>query len=347
MRYSEEILARTDGGKAIFVHYFGSKCEKKEFLNPYRDDTSPSCHLYLHKDSNGMGRWYMQDFGDSRWCGDCFSIVARIANLSVRHQFMDVLKVIDHDLSLGIGKSDGSLPHVAPSRGRVGRKEAADGSKPIAFNTVYREYTAEELSWWQRYGISKDVLDRFHVKSVESCEFKRADGTAWTVVSTRLTPCYAYVFSEGEGIKFYRPKSSPRFLYAGVLPHPYVFGWQQLAGSGQYVFITGGEKDAMSLSAHGFEAISFNSETASIPDDLLLQLEFRFKYIVFCYDMDETGQRESKARVKEYRCDTQVMRIDLPLPGTKQEKDISDFFRLGHSAEELQNILIEQTKNNK
>ena len=342
---SDEILARTDGGKTVFVHYFGSICENKEFINPFRNDSRPSCHLYLHKNKKGLPTWYMQDFGDSRWCGDCFCIVARIANLSVRHQFVDVLRVIDRELCLGLG--DGHSVSSTTSRIQVPKKEAkTERPKPIAYIPVFRDFTSEELAYWEGYGIGPDILSMFDVKSVGSCEFRRTNGTTWTIVSTRLTPCYAYVFDD-MGVKFYRPKSDPRFLYAGILPHPYVFGWQQLPDNGEYVFLTGGEKDAMSLTAHGFPAISLNSETASIPDNLLLQLEFRFKYIVFCYDMDETGQRESKARVMEFSMDNQVMCIDLPLPGTKQAKDISDFFRLGHTPEELQTILQNHKDNNK
>ena len=350
MRYSEEILARTDGGKAIFLHYFGRSCEKKVFVNPFRHDVSPSCHLYLHRDNNGLGRWYLQDFGDSRWCGDCFSIVARIAGLSVRHQFPEVLKVIDRDLSLGVLQSIGSLPRaIAKERQPVSSTETT--SKGSTFTPVYRAFTASELAYWEKYGITKNTLDKFHVEAVESCQFhalgRGGQTKDWTIVSTHLTPCFAYVLNDGAGIKLYRPKSATRFFYGGCLPKPYIFGWEQLPAHGDVLLITGGEKDTMSLAAHGFTAISFNSETASIPDEIIVLLEYRFNHIIFCYDMDETGQRESKARATEFRIDRQVTRIDLPLPGTKQEKDISDFFRLGHQSEELQAIIYKAISNEK
>ena len=45
----------------------------------------------------------------------------------------------------------------------------------------------------------------------------------------------------------------------------YVFGYEQLPVRGDILFFIGGEKDVISLAAHGFKAICMNSETAIIP----------------------------------------------------------------------------------
>lgn len=95
----------------------------------------------------------------------------------------------------------------------------------------------------------------------------------------------------------------------------------------------------MSLAAHRFHAICLNSETAKLPDNLMQQLARRFRTIVILYDMDATGQSESKKRVQEYTGKYNVRRVLLPLSGEKSEKDISDFFRLGNTAEQLAAIL--------
>ena len=96
----------------------------------------------------------------------------------------------------------------------------------------------------------------------------------------------------------------------------------------------------LSLSSHGFHTICLNSETAKVPEELLPSLQERFNHIAILYDMDETGRKESENRVKELQeagCPS-VLNIELPLCGSKQEKDISDFFRLGHTAKELSNL---------
>ena len=45
----------------------------------------------------------------------------------------------------------------------------------------------------------------------------------------------------------------------------------------------------MSLAAHGFHAICFNSETAEIHSSIIEILVRRFRHVFFLYDADETG----------------------------------------------------------
>lgn len=98
----------------------------------------------------------------------------------------------------------------------------------------------------------------------------------------------------GTFVKIYRLKSKLRFLYGGEKVTDYVFGFQQLPSKGDIIFITGGEKDVLSLSAHGFNAICFNSETAELPENIIEGLQLRFRHIIILYDSDGTGIREAK-----------------------------------------------------
>jgi len=94
----------------------------------------------------------------------------------------------------------------------------------------------------------------------------------------------------------------------------------------------------LSLAAHGFPAICFGSETARIPHKQIEELTQRFRNIVLLYDMDATGKKHALALQQELRA-YNVGRLELPLPGTKQEKDISDYFRLGHTATEFRKLM--------
>ena len=113
---------------------------------------------------------------------------------------------------------------------------------------------------------------------------------------------------------------------------------EQIPTKGDMLFITGGEKDVLSLYAHGFNAICFNSETAQIPGSIIESLQLRFRHIILLYDADETGVRESH-RQAELLVEYKVLNLSLPLSGTKSEKDISDFFALGNGAKELKELL--------
>ena len=102
------------------------------------------------------------------------------------------------------------------------------------------------------------------------------------------------------------------------------------ASKGDLLFLTGGEKDVLTLAAHGFHAICFNSETSVIPAKTVRKLVYRFKHIVLLYDTDKTGlecSEKHRAQLSEYG----VKRLVLPLPGTKAEKDVTDYFKAGHT----------------
>lgn len=333
MNERERILNLTDGGLDVFTHFLGDVCLKRIFRNPFREDSRPSCHLYANKNSYGQVEYYLQDFGDSNFCGNCFAIVGRLCNMNVRTAFRDILKVIDNELCLGL--FDGSAERREICYKKPVKKQRPETSSMLSFQCKEKAFTMEELRFWQRYGIGQDTLERYHVVSIGACKLAKESGKEFTVYGTDQYPTFGYFFNDKGGIKIYRPCSKNRFLYAGNLPKPYIFGWEQLPQQGDRIFITGGEKDVMSLAAHGFEAVTFNSETAKIPESLMQQLAARFKEIIFLYDMDATGKNESEKRVQEYAGKYNVRRIMLPLSGEKSEKDVSDFFAMGGTATQL------------
>ena len=114
-------------------------------------------------------------------------------------------------------------------------------------------------------------------------------------------------------------------------------------GTGNNNLINNAAKDVMTLAARGYCAVSLNSETAKMPTALLEDLSGRFEHILFLYDSDETGKRESALRVSECRaaegsCSFHV--FTLPLPGTKAQKDVSDYFRCGNTVYDFQALLL-------
>src|SRR5690349_4329883 len=82
----------------------------------------------------------------------------------------------------------------------------------------------------------------------------------------------------------------------------------------------------MTLAAHGFHAICFNSETSIIPTVIIYKLTFRFKHIVLLYDADKTGI-ESAMKHEKALSEYGVKRLVLPLSGEKTDKDITFFFQ--------------------
>ena len=340
-----QILSRTGSGLDVFIHYIGDVCKKKNFKNPFREDSRASCRLYYNS-SRGISRYFMQDFGDSRWCGDCFAIAGLVMGLDCHEQFIEILKAIDRDLNLSLFDDSGAyhplsvrkplLPHPSPE---------STNTVVQTFDSKERCFTESELSYWNRYGISKEILERYNVCSFEEFVIHKESGSYKSVGSYK-EPMFGYKFGD-EGIKIYRPMSVNRFFYSGILPKPYVFGMEQLPAFGTFLYVVGGEKDVMTMAAHGFNAICFNSETAKLPKAIITDLAKRFTYVFILYDCDETGKRESELRLKENAEIDNLYRIILPLDGTKADKDISDFFAKGGTYSQLVTLSLQAERTNR
>ena len=261
----------------------------------------------------------------------------------MRKDFMVVLETIIRDLQLSIRlerKEDYALRTVFmnPSKQTVSPPISPISSTE---NKKWFKYTEQsfgevELDYWLQYGIDAKTLHRFHVKFITRYESISNQGKPFSLVSTKEEPIFVYCL--GKFVKVYRPKSKLRFLYGGEKVDDYVFGFEQLPSKGDMIFITGGEKDVLSLSAHGFNAICFNSETAQIPGTIIEGLLLRFRHLIILYDTDDTGVRETKRQV-EVLSRYKVLCLTLPLQGTKTEKDVSDFFALGKGTEDLKVLL--------
>jgi hypothetical protein len=334
----EDILLLTDKGLAVFKYYipFSFKLGRN-FLNPLYKDSKASCNVYFDR-RNGM--YKMKDFGNDDYSGDCFALVGKLNGLNCKEpkDFVQILAII-RDMHLGLSdksemriSSTTSVPVIAEVTHVPKRKKA----RP--YTLAQKSFTAAELAFWGESGITQEVLKLFQVVSLKKFSRENNEGKPFSIVATDKEPVFGYTAKQY--VKVYRPHSEMRFLYAGDFGENYCFGLEQLPAKGDLLFITGGEKDVMSLTVHGFHAICFNSETVTIPVGIIHRLSFRFKHIVLLYDVDKAGL-DSSAKQELALKNYGVKRLLLPLEGTKVEKDISDFFRLGNSREDLIKLFLD------
>ena len=340
MNIKEEILEHTNRGLEVFSFYMPIDfVPKRNFRNPLYEDKRASCNIYFDTRSKC---YRMKDFGNEMYSGDCFWFAAAIQGLDIRRDFMKVLKMIINDLQLNIslpyndwGEKSKSNANILPKPPTSVNANKQVGSKKW-FRIAEQSYKDNELEFWKRYGIGTKTLQRFQVKSIARFESVSNQGKAYTIHSSSEEPMFCYAMRNF--VKVYRPFSKMRFLYGGEKVEDYVFGFEQLPNKGDILFITGGEKDVLSLSAHHFNAICFNSETAQIPESIIESLLLRFRHIILLYDSDETGLREAERQADALSA-YKVLTLKLPLQGIKSEKDISDYFALGHTEKELRGLL--------
>lgn len=337
MLRKEEILSRTANGLDVFKHYIASEWRVgRNFLNPLYADGKASCNIYYDRRT---GTYRMKDFGNDDYSGDCFFLVGYLKGLDCQQAtgFVEILQTIDRELGLGLetGVPTNVLPRkailpVAPPTERM--KET-----PSPFTLKEQPLREKEVAFWKQYGITAEVLKRYRVVSLQEYTSENKEGKPFRLSSSAAEPMFGYVGKQT--VKIYRPGSQIRFLYGGHTGDNYCFGLEQLPAKGDLLFITGGEKDVMSLAAHGFHALCFNSETAAIPSTTIHRLTYRFKHILLLFDVDKTGL-ESSAKQEQALSSYGVRRLLLPLAGTKTEKDVSDYFREGHTREELMQLFL-------
>lgn len=119
----------------------------------------------------------------------------------------------------------------------------------------------------------------------------------------------------------------------------YIFGTPNLYPQleGETVILAAGEKDVLCLLSRGYNAMCLNSETVSVDRSDHKHWYFDCKYgVVTIYDLDETGTTQAK-KIKE---EAGIPFVTLPeWVKTKGGKDITDFFLLGGTKEELDKLI--------
>ena len=119
MLNKDELLRRTNNGLDVFKHYISSVQWKtgRNFLNPLYEDRKASCNVYFDR-RNGV--YKIKDFGNDDYSGDCFFYVGKLKGLDCGNgtDFVEILKTINSDLSLGLDSSDyrSHIPHSIPQK---------------------------------------------------------------------------------------------------------------------------------------------------------------------------------------------------------------------------------------
>lgn len=281
--------------------------------NPFigEKQNTPSFNIF----KNNNNEWRFKDFatGDK---GSCFDFVMKIYNLS----FVESLKRINNDFFLGL-----------------------DEDKILDRKTDYKiskkPFTEDELHFWKSYGITKEILQKYNVYSLEYFESTSQQGNPYKINSDANN--FIFCYDHNKWCKLYKPLGDKKykFQHLGDKENDFIFGFNQLPASGGLVIITGGEKDVLSLASKGFYAISLNSETASITKNKVLELKARFKKVLVLYDIDDTGIKQSKflATANGFH------NLELPVIHNSG-KDISDYFANGQSLEDLHSLINQAIK---
>ena len=287
-------------------HNTGRLISGKNISNPFiaEKQQSPSFNIFCALPQH---EWRYKDFatGDE---GSCFDFVMKLLNVS----FPEALEIINRDHCLNLEATFKTVPQP--------KQEPPEQTK-ANFSVKKRPFSDAELTFWNKYNISIETLQRFNVAALEEFSNISKEGKPYTVKSSSEKFIFAY--DNATWLKLYKPldEKQYKFQYLGNKEQGYIFGWKQLPDKGEKLFITGGEKDVLSLAAQGFNAISLNSETATLEKAIADELKLRFNHIIVLYDNDATGLKQSELLAVAHGFN----KITLPaIPNNG--KDISDYF---------------------
>jgi len=205
----------------------------------------------------------------------------------------------------------------------------------IRYGIVYRDWNEVDIRYWQDYGISIKLLEKFNVIPISHYLI---NGIVKYKHTTK-NPMYAYEIN-GK-YKIYRPLASKSYKWHGNTTSEDIQGYKLMHNYGHDIlFITKSLKDVMVLFNFGYNAIAPNSETTELHN--IESLLNGFRHIVILYDRDSTGEEGSsllEAKISQIR-DVTVHNMKI-----KETKDISDYYK-AHGYEKTKEILTKFLNNN-
>lgn len=304
---TEELILSQVSEETIMGFYLQMPIKKGLFRSPFREDKHPTCSLYRNK----KGRLIFKDFATNQYL-DVFNVVMTLFGCN----YHKALKIIANDFGLVEDKS------LVKNKGKIDRNPIKIEDKEMSkIQVEIQEFTDLELKWWSKYGITKEILNKFNVYS---CKHLFLNDNLFAK-SSQHCPIYGYYGGIYQGLELWRcyfPKRKS-FRFITNWPTKKIQGFSQLPKTGKLLVITKSMKDVMCLYSLGITACAPNSETQFISDTVLKDLKSRFDHIVVLYDNDETGIKFMNSIKKKH-----PKLLYTWIPRDSGAKDISDFYKL-------------------
>lgn len=305
----------------IFQHYlgFGSiELNNSSYCNPLRNDNKPGCTF-----KRGTSWLFFNDHAYPEYTGSCFHIVKRKYNCD----FWTALRIVNKDFKLGL--DDGYILTYEPTTFKArARKKESVVRDDVSIKVKIMPFLEHDLNYWRTFGISKETLKLYNVKSV----YKAWINDKYYHKYSRKEPMYTYLFQNR--MKLYRPFSKKNVKWRNNCRLSDIQGLEQLTAQGDTLIITKSLKDVMVLHELGFNAIAPQSETPNFDKVLIKELKTRFKKIIVWYDNDAPGVRNSILLTE--KIEAEYFNIPKGMP-----KDPSDFLK-EFTPEDLLGLLAEK-----
>ena len=226
--------------------------------------------------------------------------------------YFEALKIIANDFGIIQNKS------IKRNPGKINENPIKIEDKELSkIQVEIQDFTDLELKWWEKYGITKDILQKYQVYS---CKYVFLNGNL-LAKSQQHCPIFGYYGKKYHGLelwKIYFPKRT-NYRFIGNYPSKKLQGYDKLPKTGKICVITKSLKDVMALYAYGIPACAPNSETIIPSEFIINDLTSRFEHVFALWDNDRTGVtflNKIKKKYPQIKC--------LIIPRNLEAKDFSD-----------------------
>lgn len=316
-KLSKELILSRFSEEQLMEYYLHIPIKKGLFRSPLRNDKQPTCSFYRNR-SNIL---IFKDFATGQHL-DVFDIVQSI----FKCDYFEALRIIANDFGIIKSKT------LHKNHGKINLNPIKIKDKEISkIQVEIQEFTDQELKWWKKYGITKDILKHF---DVYSCKHVFLNDQLFAA-SQQHCPVFGYYGKKYQGLELWRcyfPKRTS-FRFITNWPSKKIQGYDQLPKKGKLLVITKSMKDSMCLYSCGITACAPNSENLFISDKVLEDLKSRFENIVVFYDNDRPGLYNMAKIRREHPELTYIF-----IPRRYGSKDISDFYK-DHGRKETLNLI--------
>lgn len=287
--------------KEIYRRFLENLRYKKNlYYVPWRSDTTASLALYKSKYTDKI-MWKDLAYGDY---GDVISFL-----------FYMKIKIFDEEILNIINQEKEKEPEL----------EISDSPKLIQYTT--RNFTENDLNYWNKYCINKEQLEKYKVQSLKQIFVDKE------LFKTLRVDSLGYVYSDKDKIRLYFPKNKKNKKHMTNNQNLSI-GLKTLKEKYNIIeapifVITKSLKDVMCLDVMGIPATEIGSESIVPSQDLINEIrEFsrngnKPSDIIVITDGDEAGIVAAQKINKKYAKDNNINAI--PFFKNKDAKDISDF----------------------
>lgn len=248
------------------------------------------------------------------------------------------------------GKAEGDAEDYVPKLNKAEQMDLTRPPIPLEAVKAFQAHLMRDHFIYlnEKRGLKKRTIDECMIGFDPSCAVKERDTGKWT--HGRYTIPIPNVRKEIRNLRMYSPIADPKFKMVNYVQNkdtpqeqgwgapPRLYGIHKITPDTQHIVVCEGEFDAILLNQmledHGMKTWVAVSGTHGANSFEAEWLPFFFgKNVYFCYDCDEPGKSGAVNHVNEYflrgielKKFSSVKIVTLPLDGSKEMKDITDYF---------------------